>query len=365
MLDEAFKNELDKLIPGIKRDLFGNEIEEDYDDCVSEYRPTFTTQEATTFDEYTDVLHNNENISTKNIGVEFPEEKESLQPSRSEDTDTQTTPVQSADDIELVDNTTTSQTEPQTRLINDNCNAYGSTNQMSHTCNSTPKSWQPHERQSHSDSIYDKEPKEWTTDDIERIKAKGVARCLSEGDAEPIEIEQLNTLLGSNMSAEEIADTNYLAQMRLYQNLKDHGEVPAENIEEFVKSRKKEHNLASGKYIHKCSAKYGIVYISPSIWNKVASGRCIICVYLGKRAKDFMYLRSIDDILKWVHEDDILIKLTGEKKVDVVNTLYNGVLNGVTGTAYTMIRVASNAIYNPVFAQLMDNPDQEDSVDEF
>ena len=81
--------------------------------------------------------------------------------------------------------------------------------------------------------------------------------------------------------------------------------------------------------------------------------------------KDFMYLRSIDDILKWVHEDDILIKLTGEKKVDVVNTLYNGVLNGVTGTAYTMIRVASNAIYNPVFAQLMDNPDQEDSVDEF
>ena len=365
MLDEAFKNELDKLIPGIKRDLFGNQIEEDYDDCVSEYRPTFTTQEATTFDEYTDVLHNNENISTKNIGMEFPEEKESLHSSRSEDTDIQTTPVQSADDIELVDNTTTSQTEPQTRLINDNCNAYGSTNQMSHTCNSTPKSWQPHERQSHSDSIYDKEPKEWTTDDIERIKAKGVARCLSEGDAEPIEIEQLNTLLGSNMSAEEIADTNYLAQMRLYQNLKDHGEVPAENIEEFVKSRKKEHNLASGKYIHKCSAKYGIVYISPSIWNKVASGRCIICVYLGKRAKDFMYLRSIDDILKWVHEDDILIKLTGEKKVDVVNTLYNGVLNGVTGTAYTMIRVASNAIYNPVFAQLMDNPDQEDSVDEF
>ena len=50
---------------------------------------------------------------------------------------------------------------------------------------------------------------------------------------------------------------------------------------------------------------------------------------------------------------------------DRVNTLYNGVLNGVTGTAYTMIRVASNAIYNPVFAQLMDNPDQEDSVDEF
>ena len=30
-----------------------------------------------------------------------------------------------------------------------------------------------------------------------------------------------------------------------------------------------------------------------------------------------------------------------------------------------MIRVASNAIYNSIFAQLTDNPDQVDSVDEF
>ena len=166
------------------------------------------------------------------------------------------------------------------------------------------------------------------------------------------------------MSAEEIADTNYLAQMRLYQNLVDHGYEPKEDPKEFVKSDRREHSLSSGKYIHKCSAKYGIVYISPSIWNKVASGRCIVCVYLGKRAKDFMYLCSIEDILKWIHEDDILIKLTGEEKVDVVKTLYSGVLDGVTGTAYTMIRVASNAIYNSVFTPLLDNPDQVDSIDE-
>ena len=78
-----------------------------------------------------------------------------------------------------------------------------------------------------------------------------------------------------------------------------------------------------------------------------------------------MYLNSIEDILKWIYEDDILIKLTGEEKVDVVNSLYNGVLDGVKGTVYTMIRVASNAIYNPVFAQLIDDPDQEDSVEDF
>ena len=209
------------------------------------------------------------------------------------------------------------------------------------------------------------EPREWTEEDIKRIKSKGVARCLSEGNAERIEIEQLNNLLGANMTAEEIADTNYLAQMRLYQNLLDNNYNPEESLKDFVRSRKREHNLSSGKYIHKCSAKYGIVYISPSIWNKVASGKCIVCVYLGKRAKDFMYLNSIEDILKWIYEDDILIKLTGEEKVDVVNSLYNGVLDGVKGTVYTMIRVASNAIYNPVFAQLIDDPDQEDSVEDF
>ncbi len=207
-------------------------------------------------------------------------------------------------------------------------------------------------------------PKPFTKDDIERIKSKGVARCLAEGDAELIEIEHLNNMLGANMTAEEIADTNYLAQMRLYQNLIDSGFEPEESEEDFVRSNEHEHSLKTGKYIHKCSATNGILYISPSIWNKVADDKCVICVYLGKRAKDFMYLKSVEDILTWVAEDDILIKLTGEEKVDVVNTLYSGVLDGVNGTAYTLVRLGSNAIYNPVFAKLTDDPDQVDELNE-
>lgn len=286
---------------------------------------------------------------------------------QSEETDTQSTSAQDGKDIDAPDNLGTAYNEPQAGTkINGYNTGNSSTTAHAPRANNGPmqKPRLPREPQNYSSSYSNNEPREWTTDDIERIKSKGVARCLSEGDAEPIEIEQLNTLLGSNMSAEEIADTNYLAQMRLYQNLVDHGYEPKEDPKEFVKSDRREHSLSSGKYIHKCSAKYGIVYISPSIWNKVASGRCIVCVYLGKRAKDFMYLCSIEDILKWIHEDDILIKLTGEEKVDVVKTLYSGVLDGVTGTAYTMIRVASNAIYNSVFTPLLDNPDQVDSIDE-
>lgn len=208
------------------------------------------------------------------------------------------------------------------------------------------------------------EPKPFSREEIERHKSKGVIRVLSEGDADSIELDQLNNLLGVNMTAEEIADTNYLAQFRLYQNLKQIGDDPEESLEEFIRSNSNKHNLKSGKYIHKCSASYGILYISPSIWNKVSDDKCIICVYTGKRSKDFMYLNSVEDILKWVHEDDILIKLTGEEKVDVVNTLYSGVLNGVKGTAYTLIRVGSNAAYNAVFGQLLDDPNQVDELDE-
>ena len=45
MLDEAFKDALDELIPGIKRELNGN-IADDDDETPITYRPTFTTTES-------------------------------------------------------------------------------------------------------------------------------------------------------------------------------------------------------------------------------------------------------------------------------------------------------------------------------
>jgi hypothetical protein len=81
-----------------------------------------------------------------------------------------------------------------------------------------------------------------------------------------------------------------------------------------------------------------------------------------------MYFNSIDDILEWVSEDDIVIKLTGEEKGDVVEELYSGVLNGVKGTAYTLIRINSNEKYNSLFAQLPTNNEineTEENEDEY
>lgn len=168
------------------------------------------------------------------------------------------------------------------------------------------------------------------------------------------EINEVNTLLGENMTAEQIADQNYLAQLRLYYNLVEKGYNPDESKADFVRNAhlKNEHTLSGGKYIHKCSAAGGIMYLSPSIWNKIEDDRCVVCVYLGAKANEFKYFNSIDDILECIGKDDIIIKLTGEEKVRVVRTLYSGVLEGVKGTAYTLIRIKSNEKYNSVFAPL-------------
>lgn len=211
------------------------------------------------------------------------------------------------------------------------------------------------------------EPEPYSAEDVRRFKSRAVSRTLDEAMATTIELDQINNLLGTNMSAEEIADTNYLVRKRLYQDLNSRGsdfETEIQDEVEFIKSQKGGYRLKSGKYIHTCSAKYGILYISPSIWNKLRDDRCIVCVYRGKKANQFMYLRSIDDLLTWVDEDDILIKLTGEEKPEVVNALYSSVLEGKTATAYTMIRIASNAIFDSVFAPIKEDPNQEDSLDE-
>ena len=77
---------------------------------------------------------------------------------------------------------------------------------------------------------------------------------------------------------------------------------------------------------------------------------------------------KVYDILKWIGEDDIVIKLTGEEKADVVEELYSGVLYGVKGTAYTLIRINSNEKYNSLFFFFFINNDineTEENEDEY
>ena len=209
------------------------------------------------------------------------------------------------------------------------------------------------------------QPRPFSPEEVARFKSRGVTRTLSEAPADPGELDRVNRLLGVDMSAEEVADTNYLSQLRMYDWLKRHNFEPEESEEDFVRSESVEQRLKGGKYIHKCSAAGGVLYISPSIWNKVADDKCVVLVYLGAKSKDFMYLNGTKDLLTWIGEDDILIKLTGEDRVEVVNTLYRGVLDGVTGTAYTLIRVASLGEPDILFVPVQEDTGQEENLDEY
>ena len=208
-------------------------------------------------------------------------------------------------------------------------------------------------------------PKPFSPEDVARFKSRGVTRTLSEAPADPGELDRVNRLLGVDMTAEEVADTNYLSQLRMYDWLKRNNFEPEESEVDFVRSNRVEQRLKGGKYIHKCSAAGGVLYISPSIWNKVADDKCVVLVYLGAKSKDFMYLNNTQDLLTWIGEDDILIKLTGEDRVDVVNTLYRGVLDGVTGTAYTLIRVASLGEPDNLFIPFQDDTDEDLDASEY
>ena len=194
-------------------------------------------------------------------------------------------------------------------------------------------------------------PKPSSKEGVESMRSYG-SPALELESLDPTE-EEIDILSQYGITPEMIADTNYLAKLRLYQNLKeDLNEDPEETLAEFIKNGDSvsDHKLKGDKYIHACSAAKGVMYISPKVWKKILSDKWIICVYLDGRAKNFAYIKTKEEFLKLVKKDDVVIKITGDEKVDVVNALYSDLLKDTRGTAYTLIRVAAKTNIDAVFA---------------
>ena len=474
MLDDAFKDELDLLIPGIKRELNGNEAD-DTDLVDEDKRHTFTGYTDEPEDDSSEDDNLEDNVSTESTDLKTSEREEDqnseieyLREEEYDDDDEREAIEKSDEDLDEDDfcnitkmyynyhgeeietvcehyrngtwvrghyrngswvngywrsgsnvsshtrsvgshnngnnfeqgsssqSTSTSSSKPYSQHTNDNMDVIepkktrsdkGSTHdypttreprERKYSSNATPTKASEGTR-SYSDmngwegsgrNYTPQAPKPYSPEDVRNFGSHGVTRTLEVLEPTTSEVDEINRILGEDLSSEQIADQNYLAQLRLYNNLVNRGMTPNESKEDFVRNAhmKNEHTISGGKYIHKCSAAGGIMYLSPSIWNKIADDRCVVCVYLGAKSNEFMYFNSIDDILEWVGEDDIVIKLTGEEKADVVEELYSGVLNGVKGTAYTLIRINSNEKYNSLFAQLPTNNDineTEENLDEY
>lgn len=377
MLDDAFKEELDLLIPEIKRELNGNEADDtDFVDVDNRHIFTGYTGEYEGETSQEDNIEDNE--STDNNDSEDSELEEEIQENGIESQHKET--FDDDDEIEAFEKS--DDNEPKKTRSDNGSTHYYPTNreprERKSSRNVTPT------RASEGTSTYSdmngwegsksnytpQAPKPFSPEDVRNFGSHGVTRTLEVLEPTTSEVTEINRILGEDLSPEQVADQNYLAQLRLYNNLVKRGMTPNESKDDFVRNAhmKNEHTITGGKYIHKCSAAGGIMYLSPSIWNKISDDRCVVCVYLGAKANEFMYFNSIDDILKWIGEDDIVIKLTGEEKADVVEELYSGVLYGVKGTAYTLIRINSSEKYNSLFAKLPTNNDineTEENEDEY
>ena len=189
---------------------------------------------------------------------------------------------------------------------------------------------------------------------IEKHQNKGTIRTLDSRDPDEGEIAEINDLFEDALTPEEIVTQHYLIRLRLYHKLINEQYMTdgtKDNKRDFITDKKRRYLLPSGKYIYPCSALGGIMYISPQIWNLVEDGNTIVYAYVDNKSDDFMKFESTEDILKWIDEDSIIIKLIGKEKVGVIRELYSGALEGVAGTAYTLIRVRNgryDALFNPI-----------------
>ena len=293
MLDDAFKEELDLLIPGIKRELNGNEAD-DTDFVDEDKRHIFTGHTVESKDETSQDDNIEDNESTDNNDSEDSELEEEIQENGIESQHKET--FDDDDEIEAFEKS--DDNEPKKTRSDNGSTHYYPTNreprERKSSRNVTPT------RASEGTSTYSdmngwegsksnytpQAPKPFSPEDVRNFGSHGVTRTLEVLEPTMSEVTEINRILGEDLSPEQVADQNYLAQLRLYNNLVKRGMTPNESKDDFVRNAhmKNEHTITGGKYIHKCSAAGGIMYLSPSIWNKISDDRCVVCVYLGAKA---------------------------------------------------------------------------------
>lgn len=166
-------------------------------------------------------------------------------------------------------------------------------------------------------------------------KTMGINRNISDEEK-----RQLSEILGRAMEVDTIMNENYIVRLRFYNEVvKKYGGAKMD-IQEFVQN--KHSVLESGsKFIHRCSARGGTLYISQSIWNLLAKDECVVCMYYGKYADDFIFIESQEELMQMIDQDAIVIQVTGNDKKNIVNKVYeDDILSklNTNGNVYTLIR---------------------------
>lgn len=167
-------------------------------------------------------------------------------------------------------------------------------------------------------------------------KTMGINRIINDDEK-----RQLSEILGRAMETDTIMNENYIVRLRFYNEVvKKYGGAKMD-IKEFVANKHSELESIGNKFIHRCSARGGTLYISPEIWNLLAQDECIVCMYYGKYADDFIFIESQEELMQMIDQDAIVIQVTGNDKKNIVNKVYDdNILSALkaNGNVYTLIR---------------------------
>lgn len=119
---------------------------------------------------------------------------------------------------------------------------------------------------------------------------------------------EIKDFLGSNytLPSERIKAEHVIARYRALKHIESLSEYKIDSSfdrKEFVKQGSYSYiRLEGGKCIHVQSAKGGIWYISPFIWDKIINKGEYICLCLGNGDKDFKLLKSKEEIIALAKE---------------------------------------------------------------
>ena len=167
-------------------------------------------------------------------------------------------------------------------------------------------------------------------------KTLGINRMINDDEK-----RQLSEIFGRAMEVDTIMNENYIVRLRFYNEVvKKYGGAKMD-IQEFVTNKHSELESIGNKFIHRCSARGGTLYISPNIWNLLAKNECVVCMYYGKYADDFFFIESQEELMEMIDQDAIVIQITGNNKKDIVNKVYgDDILTELkdNGNIYTLIR---------------------------
>lgn len=310
MLDDAFKEELDLLIPGIKRELNGNEADDtDFVDVDNRHIFTGYTGE---YEGETSQEDNPEDNEFADNDVDDNEPKKICSDKGA--THDYPTTIESGERKSSENVTRTRAGEGTSSYIDLNgregsMNNYEEVNNGSIDSDTAAKS---SESNNYKDTFTQKEQ-----DDVIREYSEKVSEFMGGGFSMPED----------GIKAKHII-ARYRGLMYIKENATYLSFSSDFDEKEYIRSEKYSPiPLVNGKELHVQSVIYGIWYLSPSIWNAIVNQGNYACLCTGFGDHDFKMIMDKDDV-KAIAEssNNVLMKMSPSNSMDIMSTI-ESVLN--------------------------------------